>query len=89
MSCATIEDTIDPTLLLSEKEIETLAVLGTGDEEKGHAFLIFQKELCEYSISNYEYPSDVAYLVKEIQNPVQFLLRDMTAVELLAKDCKL
>ena len=59
--------------------------MGTRDKSKGDSFLLFQKELHENVLENYKFPSDIAYLVKEIRNPVQNLMKNMPRLNKLKK----
>lgn len=64
-------------------KVETLASLGMRDEKKVDTFLQFQKEVYEYVLANYKYPSDIAYLVKELKSPMKKLMKDMPSLNKL------
>ena len=76
----------DITVQAFRGKIENLAVLGTKDEKKGDSFLTFQKELYEYVLANYKHPSDIAHLVKELENPMRRLIRSMPTTKSLMID---
>ena len=67
-------------------KVDTLATLGTRDEKKGDSFLIFQKDLYEYVLANYKHPSDIAYLVKELKDPVKRLMSEIHTVAKLESE---
>ena len=67
-------------------KVTELATLGTRDESKGDSFLVFQKELHEHVLANYKFPSDIAYLVKEMSNPVHNLMKSIPTLSKLKKE---
>ena len=54
-------------------DMADMATLGTKEEKKGDSFLIFQKELYVHVLANYKFPSDIAYLVKDLKDPISRL----------------
>ena len=66
-------------------KVTELATLGTRDESKGDSFLLFQKELHEHVLTNYKFPSDIAYLVKEMSNRVHNLMKSIPTLIKLKK----
>ena len=67
-------------------KVTELATLGTRDKSKVDSFLVFQKELHEHVLANYKFPSDIAYLVKEMSNPVHNLMKSIPTLSKLKKE---
>ena len=65
--------------------IEELATLGQKGDKKTDSFLIFQKELHDYVLSNYKYPKDIVYLVTEMKDLMKKLIKDMLSLKKLKK----
>ena len=56
-------------------KIEGLATLGMKSDKRTDLFILFQNDIHDHIISNFEYASDVAPLIKEFSDPMKNLMR--------------
>ena len=66
-----------PTTTKFKGNIEGLPTLDKKQERKGDSFLVCQKEFHQNIVATYKYPTDIAYLMKDIQNSMPELIKNM------------
>ena len=56
-------------------KIEGLSILGKKSEKRTESFIVFQQDIHDHVISNFDYASDIAPLIKEFIDPMMLLMR--------------
>ena len=58
-------------------KIETLSTLGMKSDKRTDSFMVFQNGIHDYVISNLDYATDIAPLIKDFVNPMPILMRNI------------
>ena len=64
-----------------------LAVLGVkNDDHRTDNFLVFQQSIENHVLTKFDHSGDIAYLVQELKEPMQKLMKQMPTIKSLKKD---
>jgi len=56
-------------------KIEGLSTLGKKTDKRTDSFIVFQQDIHDYVISNFNYASNIAPLIKNVSDPMKLLMR--------------